>query len=887
MPTPRGALRLFDLLARLLPASFRQEFGDEMRAAVEARWTDLRGRGRRAGLRFWIRQWSAVARVALTLRLQRDRRRTRNGEGTMTGGLHHDVKLALRGLLRRPGFVLLTLGTLGLGIGASTAVFSAVHAVLLRSLPYADAERAVVVIQRDAETGERGNGLSASNARDLTQRSDALETAAVAEPWGADLEVEGRVESLRAWRVSEGWFDAVSTTPVHGRLFTPEEYRPDGPAVVVLGERSWRARFGADPGIIGRTVVLDGEGATVVGVIPGDFKFPDEAEFWTPRPPQGFDDQQRTADYMTGIARLAPGVGLEAARAEIERVARALARDYPESNTGRSFDLVPLREYLFGDVRTPLMVVLAAVALVLMIACANVAGLMIARGLHRSREFAVRRALGATTGRITRQLTVESALLAVGGGVVGLGLAGLGVDAIRALGAGHLPRIEELRIDATVLGFAVAVSIASALVAGVVPSLGLSRTAPARALGDGARGSTAGRGIGRSGRRLVVAEIALATVLVVGAGLLVRSLSTVLERDLGFASEGRLAVQVFAYDVEGGTPVFIREMTEGFEALPGVRSVAVTSSIPGATDGTLAAIDIDLGFTVLDRPAPPVGQEPTAAITQVSPGFFSTMGMPVLEGRDFEPFDAADTRPVVVVNETLARRHFGDASPIGRSLVIGYQPIEREIVGVVADVRPSGHESDPRPEVYFPIAQFPTSSLTFVLHGEGAAEGLIAPAREAVWEVRPSLAIWGVATVDELLGTWLQERRFHLMLLGSFAVVALLLATVGTYSLVSLGVERRVAELGIRRALGGGDARILRMIVGETARLAAVGVALGAFGAFVTTRYLRSMLFGVEPTDPATFVSVAGVVLLAASLGAVIPALRAIRTDPNRAIRRS
>ena len=878
--------RAYRLLLRLLPRDFREEFGEEMAHAVLRRWDDVRSQaGFFGGGIFWLRQAWAVMSTAAELRLQSRRGEHDHREGTMTGGLRHDIRQAVRGFRRRPAFMIITLATLGLGIGASTAVFSAVHTVLLRDLPYADPDRALVVFHRSLETGEREAGLSPSNAVDLDERASSLSEVAVAEPWGADLEVDGRVESLRAWRVSEGFFASVGAEAALGRLFTPDEYLPGGEPVLVLGDRSWRARFGADPAIVGGTVTLEGEVVTVTGILPPDFKLPDEAEFWTPRPPQDYDPQQRTADYMMGVARLTDGATLENARAEVERVARDLARDYPETNATRGFDLVPLREHLFGDVRTPLFVLFGAVGFVLLIACANVAGLMLARGVRRQREYALRKALGATPGRLARQLTVESSMLALGGGVLGIGLAWLGVDVIQGLAVDHLPRIEELRVDGAVLVFAVATAVGSALLAGIVPSLRLSRTDPAGALGDGGRGTTVGRASTRSGRRLVVAEVALAMVLVVGAGLLAKSFAKLLDRELGFQPENRLAVQVFAYGLDGGVAPFIREMDERFLAIPGVNGVALTSTVPGATDGVLAAIDIDLGFTIEDRAAPPVGQEPTASVTQVSTNFFDVMEMRVLDGRGFDDFDRADAEPVIVVNETLARRHFGDGSAVGERLVIGYQPVAREIVGVVADVRTRGHESDPRPEVYFPIEQFSTASLTFVLRTDGEAASLANQAREAVWEIRPSLAVWGTATVEELLGTWLKERRFNLLLLGAFAAVALVLATIGVYGLVSFGVEQRVSELGIRRVLGGEDSRILRMIVGESLRLTGTGVGLGAIGALLTTRFLGAMLFGIEPTDPLTFVGVAAVVLLAAALASLVPAVRAVRSDPMAAVR--
>jgi len=898
-PRSSGA-RFFRSVLRALPATFREEFRDEMQEAVERRWEDLRPHTGRAGtMAFWARQGWAVVRIAVALRVRtwmRERgcaaggRATESptgGGGEMMGGLTSDIGQAVRGFRKRPGFTLLTVTTLGLGIGASTAVFSAVHAVLLRPLPYPDAERVVVLFHEDVVSGERGNGLSPSNARDLRERSSLLSEVAVAEPWGADLQLDGRAESLRAWRVSEGFFEALGVEPMLGRLFVPDDYQPGREPVIVLGHRSWSTRFGADTALVGATVVLEGEAVTVAGVLPPDFELPDKAEFWTPRPPEPYDDRQRNSDFMMGLARLADGATPEAARSEVDGIASELAAIHPETNANRGFTMAPLREHLVGDVRTPLLVLLAAVGFVMLISCANVAGLMLARGVRGRRDYALRSALGASRARLVGHMAVETVLLALGGCLLGLGLAFLGLEVIRGLAPGHLPRIQDLRLDGTVLAFALGASALSAVVSGLAPSTRLLGTEALTALADAGRGATPGRGSMSSGRRLVVAEVAAAMVLVVGAGLLAKSFSTLLDRDLGFQAEDRLALQTFAYaqDAPGALDAFIRDVREGMEAIPGVRAVAVTSSVPGATDGVLASIDINLPFTLEDSPAPPVGQEPTAAISQVSHDFFDVLGMRLVAGRGFAEADDPRAPLVVVVNETLARRHFGDGRATGRRIVIGYQPVPREIVGVVADVRPQGHESDPRPEVYFPIRQFPTASLTFVLRAEMDAALVTGAALEAVWAVNPSQAVWGTATVESLLGDWLAERRFNLFLLGAFAGVALLLASIGVYGMVSFSVEQRMAELGIRRMLGGGSGSILGMVLGEGLRLAGVGILVGAVGALVLTRFIRGMLYGIAPSDPATLVGVAAVVLAVAALASFLPAIRAVRQDPMALLR--
>lgn len=803
-------------------------------------------------------------------------------------GLAHDLRQTLRGLLKRPGFSAITVLTLGLGIGASTAIFSAVHAVLFRELPYDDPEQIAVVFHENTMTGERGFGLSPANARDIGENAELISAIAVAEPWSLDLEIDGRAQAVRAWAVSEGFFEALGVEPVLGRGFAETDHSGTDNPVVLVGHRSWLNRFGGDPALVGETLTFQDGSVTVAGVLGPDFKLPDEAELWVPRIPRESDAVERSADYMLGVARLEPGVSVDQAQTELTRIGASLAGLYPEDMGSTSFRAVPLREHLFGDVRTPLMVLLSAVGLVLLIACGNVAGLMLARGARRQREYALRGALGASTTRLVRQVTVESLVLATFGCALGIGITYLGVDVIGRLGPDHLPRIDEVAIDGAVLLFAVGVSAISAVLSGITPSIRLSRPRLAMALGDGSRGSTRGPASLRGRNRLVVVEIAAAVVLLVGAGLLTRSFSTLLDEELGFDPEGRLAVQVFAYDGYENAEArsaFVRQAIENLESLPGVSGVALTSSVPSATDGRLASIDIDLRFTIGDRAAPPPGQEPIAAISQVSPGLFEVLDMPIVEGRAFDDGDGPDGAPVTIVNETLARRYFGDASPLGETLVIGFRPIPREVVGVVADVRPQGYESEPRPEVYFPLNQFGTASLTFVLASDVDAATLVAPAMDAIWDANPAQSIWGTATLESLLDDWLTERTFNLLLMASLAVIALMLSGIGIYGLISFSVEERVAEMGIRRALGGGAGSILQMVLIEGTRLAAFGLTLGLVLAYPLTRFIQGMLHGVQATDPVVLLGLVVAVMTVAGLAALVPALRAVRADPMTALR--
>jgi len=802
----------------LLPQSFREEYGEEMRRVADEHWLAVRTQlGWWGAIRFWVRQVMALLREAV--RLRRQEKGTRGGL-TMEG-LAWDLRRAVRGLIRRPAFTLVTVATLGLGIGATTAIFSAVHTVLLRPLPYADADRLVTVFQTDVTTGERSDGVSAANIRDLDEAARRLSPVSVAEPWSLDLQVEGRAQSLTTWAVSEGFFEAIGVQAALGRTFLPEEYQEGAASVVLMSHGTWASRFGSDPGIVGMVLSLDQTPTTVVGVLPPEYRFPDAAELWMPRPTQPSDAQSRAADFMVGVARLTRGASLDQAQAEADRIAASLAEAYPDTNLKVGFRLVPLREHLFGDVRTPLLVIMAAAGFVLLIACANVAGLMLARGAQREREYALRGALGAGTGRLVAHVTAESVILAAVGCAVGVALTYGGVRVIPALGPDHLPRIGELRVDGTVLAFTGLAAALSAVLSGFAPSVRLSRPNLTDALSDGSRGSIGGVAAGRMRARLVVTEVAAAVVLLVGAGLLLRSFAVLIDKELGFDPTGRLAVQVFAYDystdgtgLDRGT--FVNRVIEQMEAIPGVTGVGITTNLPSAMEGLVNSIEITVPFTIEDRAVPPRGQEPTVSISQVSPQYFDVMGIELVSGRAFDPTDDSDAQPVVIVNEALARRHFG-GDPLGESIVIQFGPerAAREIVGVIGDTRALGHASEPVPMAMMPLSQLPSGSLTFVLRAATDAASLTGPAAEAVWAVNPSQSVWGAATVESLVSEWLKERRFTFFLLSSFSVVALLLAAVGVYGLISFSVQRRLGEFGIRRALGGQSRDLMAMVVLE------------------------------------------------------------------------
>ncbi|MGI9627255.1 MAG: ABC transporter permease [Longimicrobiales bacterium] len=878
-------MKLFRFLLWLLPSDFRREYGAQIAATVSDHWADIKeeaGWGTR--LRFWTREALAVTRTAAGFRAENRQAKTREG---LMEGLGKDLKHSVRSLLRRPSFTVVAILTLALGIGATTAMFSAVNAVLLRDLPYNASDQIVALFQVDTQDGERSEGVSAANIRDLAEASTLLSDAAVADPWSHDLIEDGRAISLRSWAVSEGFFEAIGAVPQQGRVFLPEEYLPDSEPVVMVGHSTWQGRFGSDPSLVGRTIVLDGVARTVVGILPQGFAYPQPAELWSPRPHQSWDANSRAASYMDGVARLAPGVTLVQAQAEIDQISRSLAEQYPRTNGNVTIQSVPLRTFLFGDVQSPLFVLLGAVALVLLIAAANVAGLQLARWAGRSREYALRGALGASSRRLLRLVAVESTILALAGCGLGVLLAFAGVKGIRLLAPDHLPRIDELSMDGSVLLFAVAAAIISALVSSFIPALRASGTKLQLALSEGGRGAGAGRRANRLRDQLVVGEIALALVLSIGAGLLVRSFDQLLSKELGFEPEGRLAVQAFAYGDDGNPNTdFLAQSLEQIRAVPGVEAVAVTTNLPLADDQTIASIDITVPFTVDDRDPPPEGQEPTLSISSISEGFGDVLRIPIVEGRGFSSVDNAEGPPTVIINEALARRHFANRSPIGQRITVRFGQLQsREIVGVIADVRPKGFGSEPRPEAYTSIDQTPSGSLTYVIQTAGDPALLAAPVQEAIWQVNPSQAIWAARTMPDLLIDWTRQRRFNLALLGAFAFLALSLAAIGVYGLMSFSVEQRVSEIGIRRALGGESRDLLRMVLGRGVVLGFLGVAVGLVGSLVLTRLLQGMLFEVEPFDPITFVTLSGVVLTVAVLAALVPANRATKVDPLVALR--
>jgi putative ABC transport system permease protein len=742
----------------------------------------------------------------------------------------------------------------------------------------------VTLWQLDTEKSDREKP-SPANFLDWRDRSRSFSHLAAAIPYGFDLLGEGDPVGLSAFQITRGFLEALSVEPLLGRRFMEEEYVHEGPRVVLLSEGLWRDRFGADPAMVGRSLNLDGDPHLIVGVVPATLDYPQRAAVYVPR---GFSEADRTLraqTYYDVIGRLADGVTLGQAREEMARIAADLRTEHPRVNARVTVPLVPLFEHLTGSVRQALYVLLGAVALVLLIACVNVANLLLARGLARQSELAVRAALGAGRGRIARQLLMESAVLAASGGLAGilLSIAALPV-VIRGATAAGLPRVEAIGLDARVLGAALLATALTVLLAGVIPAWMLARGSGGMIV-RGGRGAGEPAGTRAAGRLLVAAEVALALMLLVGAGLLGQSLRRLLSEELGYATDRRLLLTTHFWDrypAAEQRATFLRQVIDGVQVLPGVLAVGAASALPLSREGT----EMDPPYEVEGRPTAP-GEEPTARVTYVTPGYFTAMGIDLRQGRLFTEADREGTTPVIVVSETMARRIWPGENPIGKRITGRFRgpPTAREVVGVVGDVRHAGHHEALRPEYYIPHAQLPFGSMTVVIHTAQDPSTIQAAAQRVVWSLRNDLTFSGIETLEGLRAGTLAVRRVILATILLFAALGAVLAAMGIYGVISLSVTQRTRELGLRMALGAEPGTVRRLVLRQGLTLTALGIAAGAVGAVVMTRLLGGLLYGTAPTDPLSFMMAAGLLLVVAGLAAWVPARRATGVDPLVALR--
>jgi putative ABC transport system permease protein len=799
----------------------------------------------------------------------------------------NDLRIAFRQLVKRPGFTLVAIVTLALGIGATTTIFSVVDHLMLRDLPFPDADRVVTVWQANHREGNPREDVAPGNFLEWKDRAGSFAAMGAAEPYSFDLTGEDRPQVVLANYVTDGFFDALGVQPAAGRLLQPEDFRDGAGAVAVVGWGLWQRRFGADPALVGRAIVLDGQPTTVVGILPRDLDLGlgysyMRRDLWVPRRLQGWERTMRASAWWTVVARLAPGATLATAQADMDRVASGLAAEFPATNERIGASVVPLHEHLVGAARPTLMLLAAGVGLVLLVACVNIANLLLARGADRAREIAVRAAMGAGRGRLVVQLLAESAVLAAAGAAAGIVLAFWAVDLIKAVAPGDIPRFETVAVNLRVLGFGVGLAALTALVFGLAPALRLSRPDVREVLAEGR--VTPGRGRLRARQGLIVAETALALTLLIGAGLLLRSFATLLRVDPGFHREHLLALQIFYWE-DGHTPQhradFFDRTIRNVRALPGVRSAGAVSAAPFLA----ANLDIRRTLRKLDEPLPRPGEEPQTYLAIATPGYFETMGIPLLRGRFLDDRDRFGAPVVALINETLRRARFGDRDPVGRTVTIGDGTTPVEIVGVVGDVRHTRLDAPPRPEMFVAEGQTGDGSMTYFVRAAGDPAALIPAVQQVIWSEAPLQTFYQTGTLDALVGVTLTGRRFTLLLIAIFAGLALLMAAVGIYGVISFAVSQRTHEVGIRMALGADRRAVLRMILRHGVGLAVLGVVIGLVGAALATPLMRDLLFAVSPRDALAFGGGVVTLLAAAGLASWLPAYRATRISPVEALR--
>jgi putative ABC transport system permease protein len=805
-----------------------------------------------------------------------------------------DIRYGVRMLLKAPSISIVATIALALGIGANTAIFSVVNSVLLRPLPFANSEQLMNIWETDSVRGTQRGSASYPNFADWREQNHVFEHVSTYR--NSDFIMTGRGESTRLQGavVNADLFPLLGVTPLIGRGFLPAEDNPgESGRVVLLSQSLFHKRFNSDPNIVNQSMVLDGKNYTIVGVMPGAFQFPvqnDPVELWTTvavdREGEEPITQERGAHYMQVIARLKPGVSKEQAQAEMTAIGSRLEQQYPDKNLHRNIRVQPTLEALVGDVRPALLILLGAVGFVLLIACANVANLLLARAMSRHKEMAIRSALGASRMRVVRQLLTESVLLSLAGGLLGLVLAVWWSDLLVALGKENIPRAMQVGLDWRVLGFTLLVSVLTGIVFGLVPAMHSSKTELTESLKEGGRSGAEGARRNHIRGVLVVGELAIAVVLLVGAGLLIQSLWRLRQVNPGFESQNLLTFVVGIPDVRYPTnkqAQFYRDLIERIEKLPGVRSTSSVIPLP------LGGDDFSISFETEGRPLAK-GDLPSADFFDVQVGYFKTLGISILKGRDFTERDNKQGPPVIIVNQAFARKFFPNEEAVGKRIKPGIStdtddPAMREIIGVVSDIRNRNLSSDLRPGYYLPAAQVPFSQMTLVVRTTNDPHSVITAVQNEVHAMDSELPIFNVKTMDEYISATVAGPRFNATLLVIFAGVALILTIVGLYGVMSYSVAQRTNEIGIRMALGAQTSDVLRLIVSQGFKLVLIGLGIGLIGAFALTRVIASLLFGVTTKDPLTFAAVAVLLALVALLACYIPARRATRLDPLHALR--
>jgi putative ABC transport system permease protein len=886
--------RIYRLLLLAYPAGFRERFGDAMLQAFRDRHRRAASRGPVHALTFLSRTLLDVAANAAALRLTREERTPMNWQSI--GG---DVRYAARMFARNPVFTALAVVALALGIGANTAIFTIVNGVLLKPLPYAQPRDLVMVWSTNAIEHRDRDVVAPLDFLDYRKAGAFADMQATYSfIVGGSLRTDAGTEQIVLTAVTPGMFEMLGRHPDIGRPFTQAEVQ----TAVVLSNHFWKSRLGADPKVIGRVLTIQDQPRTVVGVMPDDFVFPyrsmlgpsgftraSEVDAWLPlefvtanNRTTGVATLTRSARFLSVVGRLKPGVSAAQANGEIAGIARQLAASYPDSNRAVSGTVVPLHEQAVGAVRPALVLLLGGVGFVLLMACVNLANLLLARSSVRQREMAIRSALGAGRRRLIVQTLVETVMLACVGGVLAVAVVRAGMPALLTLAPGDMPRIGEVDADATVLAFAFALSILTGLAIGIVPAFSASRPELQSALNTSGRGSTAGRRQRRIRNVLVTIEVGLAVVLTLGAGLLLRSFLSVLAVDPGFRPDNLLTMQIALpnhLSTAAQRQALYDTLFARLDALPGVSATGGTTRLPLGSTNVTTKIGIE------GRDIPP-GQWPEVEFRRAVHNYFAAMGIPVLRGRGFdEAKDGPTTVPVVVINQTMAKQQFPGEDPVGRRLHMTPSGGWLTIVGVIGDIRHAGLETPPSPEMYIPGTQGPPSNPFIVLRTTGDPAALAASARAEVQNVDKTIATYDIKTMTQIRSESVSQRRFVLLLVSAFGILALIMAAVGVYGVMALIVTERTAEIGIRIALGAQRGSVLRMVVGGGVALASIGVAGGVVVALVMTPLLRTQLYGIGTMDPLTMVIVPALLLAVAAFACWLPARRAMKIDPVNALR--
>ena len=801
--------------------------------------------------------------------------------------LFTDLKYAARKLRKSPAFTLTAVLTLALGVGANTAIFSVVNSVLLRPMPYPDPERLVRIRWTD---GGRGDAGSPTDLADYRARTREFVDFAMLEGVAMNLVLPGASpERLTGANVSASWFSLLGVPPLRGRFFVAGEDQPGAPRVAVLSEKVWRMRFGASDSILGKTLSLNGNQFTVVGVVASPAQHPTTTEVFTPLvwTPEDRGDNTRGARWLSMLARIKPGVTFEAAKADLARAAADVNRLFPRYYDNRTATPVEIREWIVGDIMRPLWVVMGAVALVLLIACANVANLLLVRATSRETELAVRTALGAGEGRLVRQLVTEAMLLTAIGAGLGVLIAYGSMKTLIGMAASTLPVVGRTSIDGIVLAATAAVALVTGIVFGVLPAHQVTRGSLAQSLRAGAKGSRTRPGTLRMRRLIVVAEMAMAVTLLAGAGLLLRSFSRLMHVDTGFDPANVMTYNVVLpqqkYPSRDAQRAFVNNLAARMRTTPGVTNVAIGTDLP--LDGR----NFFISYVIQGRPRPAANQEPAARIESISDGYFATLGMKLSRGREFNTGDRNGSAKVAVVNEAFVRKNFPNEDPLGHYVELGWSDNgDRRggsIIGVVPNVRQTSLDSDVEPMIYLPYDQAPRPGLSIAVKATNDKVALGPTLRAQVKELDPELPIYNLRPMRDIIAASVATERLYMVLLTSFAVVALLLSAVGLYGVIAYAVSERTQELGVRVALGASTGRISRMILGEGLIISVAGTVVGLIASTSATKVLATLLFGVTPSDPVTFVAVPAALLVVALAASYFPARRAARADPLAAMR--